>query len=199
MSQYQAPQGDAQGYGQQPGFGQNQPQQPVGGYGQASAPQGYGQASVPQGAKGGYGQASVPQGAHGGYGQASQQQSGGYGQAPPQQQPGGYAQSGGFAPSGQYPTSGNPGLFDTSFAVSSTQRTAQLAYVAIMVVAGALVLAGLFLAVAQFANVTYGGAGAVLSGLASLLVYGAIGFAILTVGRLVVDFFVQEDKKRSSS
>ena len=187
MSQYQAPQGDAQGYGQQPGYGQQQPQ-PGGGYGQAS---------VPPGAQG-YGQASMPQSPQGGYAHAPQQQPGGYAQAP-QQQPGGYAQPGGFAQGGHYPTSGGPGLFDTNFAVSSTQRTAKLAYVAIIVVAGALALAGLFTAVAQFANLTYGGASVVLSGLASLLVYGAIAFAVLTVGRLVVDFFVQEDKKREAS
>ncbi|WP_147916876.1 hypothetical protein [Ruania zhangjianzhongii] len=153
-------------------------------------PQGYGQASVPQtphAPQGGYGQASAPQNPQGGYAQA------------PQQQPGGYAQAGGFASGGQYPTSGNPGLFDTSFAVSSTQRTAKLAYVAIIVVAGALALAGLFRAVAQFANVSFGGASVVLGGLASLLIYGAIGFAVLAVGRLVVDFFVQEDKKREAS
>ena len=178
MSQYQAPQGDAQGYGQQPGYGQQQPQPQPGG--------GYGQASVPPGAQG-YGQASMPQSPQGGYAHA------------PQQQPGGYAQPGGFAQGGHYPTSGGPGLFDTNFAVSSTQRTAKLAYVAIIVVAGALALAGLFTAVAQFANVTYGGASVVLGGLASLLVYGAIAFAVLTVGRLVVDFFVQEDKKREAS
>ena len=67
-----------------------------------------------------------------------------------------------------------------------------------MVVAGALALAGLFTAVAQFANVSFGGATVVLNGLASLLIYGAFAFAVLTVGRLVVDFFVQEDKKREA-
>src|SRR5690625_314772 len=181
MTQYQAPQGDAHGHGQQPGF--PQPGEPAGGYGQASAPQ------APQGPQGpgGYGQASMPQPPAPGYGQGSMPpQSGGYAQQP----------QGGYGYGGQYPTSGNPGLFDTTFAVSSTQKTARLAYVAVIVFAGVLGLTAILDAIGQFSAIRYGGICSVLGGLTSLILFGALAFGVLTVGRLVIDFFVQEDKKR---
>src|SRR5699024_12678674 len=103
MTQYQAPQGDAHGHGQQPGF--PQPGESAGGYGQASAPQG------PQG-PGGYGQASMPQPPAPGYGQ---------GAMPPQ--PGGDAQQpqGGDGYGGEYPTAGHPGLVGNTVAVARAQ------------------------------------------------------------------------------
>lgn len=218
MSQYQPPHGNTPGHGQHPGYGQ--PVQPSGGYGQASVPQsqepgGFGQGSVPQPGSGqgsvpqagyaDYGQGSVPQA---GYGQASvpQQAAPGYGQLPGgfTQQPGGFTQPGGYAQQhqsgpgygAQYPTSGNPGLFDTTFAVSSTQQTAKLAYIAVIIFAGVLALTAIFRAIGQFSAVRYGGVSSVLGGLTSLILYGALAFGVLTVGRLVIDFFVQEDKKR---
>src|SRR5690625_4630072 len=121
MTQYQAPQGDAHGHGQQPGF--PQPGEPAGGYGQASAPQ------APQGPQGpgGYGQASMPQPPAPGYGQGSMPpQSGGYAQQP----------QGGYGYGGQYPTSGHLGLFDTTFAVSSTQETAKRGDVEVIILDG---------------------------------------------------------------
>ncbi len=181
MTQYQAPQGDAQGYGQQPGYPQQG--QPADGYGQASVP--------PPAQHGGYGQASAPQ-----------QPTAAYGQAPPSQ---GYAQQsgaydqpaqGGYGYAGQYPVASNPGLFDTTFAVSSTQRTARLAYVAIIIFSGVLALTAILDAIAQFSAIRFGGVSSVLGGLTSLILFGALAFGVLTVGRLVIDYFVQEDKKR---
>ncbi|WP_022918044.1 hypothetical protein [Ruania albidiflava] len=175
MTQYQGPQGDPQAYGQQPGY----PQQGQAGGGQASTPQ------QPQ-APGGYGQASAPPPPAHGYGQPSAPQQPGLGQ----QQPGGYAYG------GQYPTAGSSGLFDTTFAVSSTQRTAKLAYLAVIVFSGVLALTAILDAIAEFSAIRFGGIASVLGGLTSLIFYGALAFGVLTVGRLVIDFFVQEDKKR---
>jgi len=94
-----------------------------------------------------------------------------------------------------YPT-GRPGLLDTSFIVSTTQQTARVAYVAVVCLCAVLALVGLFRTIGHFAAIQYSGITAILGGLSSLLLYGALAFAVLTVGRLVIDYFVQEDRKR---
>lgn len=94
-----------------------------------------------------------------------------------------------------YPTA-QPGLLDTSFATSTTQQTAKWAYVAVIILSAVLVLVGLFGAVGDFATIEFSGITAVLRGLSSLLLYGGLALVVLTVGRLVVDYFVQEDRKR---
>jgi hypothetical protein len=194
MSQYQPPQSPQGVPGQQYGTQQN----PAGEYGQASqAPGSYGQAS-----QAAYGQAGQAPGQADQYGQA-----GGYGQQQPQQpvpaqQPGQYGQPdfGGQYGGAPYPTApGGPGLFDTEFATPSTLKTAKLAYIAIIILAIVLAVGGLFNAIGQFAYVgAYGGAGELLRGLAMLIGGFALGFVVLTVGRLFVDYFVQQTKALES-
>lgn len=126
----------------------------------------------------GYGQQQPP------FGQAS------YGQQPagyPGQQPG-------------YPAPpAEPGLFDTSFEKPTTAKVAKTAYVAVIVLAGALALVGLFEAIRWFASAAgqYGtGAGGVLSGVGALVLYPALGLVVLTIGRLVIENFVQAHRAR---
>ena|SRR5699024_773225 len=94
-----------------------------------------------------------------------------------------------------YPA-GRPGLLDTSFIVPTTQQTAKVAYVAVICLCAVLTLVGLFRAIGHFAAIQYSGITAILGGLSSLLLHGALAFAVLTVGRLAIDYFVQEDRKR---
>ncbi|TDE89645.1 DUF4282 domain-containing protein [Occultella glacieicola] len=199
MSQYQPPQ-SPQGVPGQYGA----PQNPSGEYGQAS------QAPVQDA----YGQASQAPGAYGqpaGYPQHGQQpgqpaQQGQYGQEGPHGQQGQYGQPGQQGFGGQYggapyPTApGGPGLFDTEFAQPSTLKTAKLAYIAIIVLAGVLAVGGLFNAIGQFwAFGPYGSVGSLLGGIVSLVSGAALGFVVLTVGRLFVDYFVQQAKALEST
>ncbi|HLR27566.1 MAG TPA: hypothetical protein VK086_02645 [Ruania sp.] len=106
------------------------------------------------------------------------------------------------APAGTAPAQpgyppGRPGLLDTSFTVPTTQQTAKVAYIAVICLCAVLVLVGLLRTVGHFAAIQYSGVAAILGGLSSLLLYGALAFAVLTVGRLVIDYLVQEDRKRS--
>ncbi|UFU04986.1 hypothetical protein [Ruania halotolerans] len=91
-----------------------------------------------------------------------------------------------------------PGLFDTSFATSTIGKTAKLAFVAVILLAGALAVSGLFSAIAQFSQLRFGGAVSVLSGLIDLVVYGGLAFAVLVLGRLLVDHVVQSAKEREA-
>src|SRR5699024_90041 len=106
------------------------------------------------------------------------------------------------APAGTAPAQpgyppGRPGLLDTSFTVPTTQPAAKVAYIAVICLCAVLVLVGLLRTVGHFAAIQYSGVAAILGGLSSLLLYGALAFAVLTVGRLVIDYLVQEDRKRS--
>lgn len=177
MSQYQPPQGGA---APQPSpFPQQQPPQ---GFGpQSQAPQGFGQQSQ---APHGFGQQSQPQFGQQGFGQQQ-----------------GYPQQG-FQPQG--PT--EPGLFDTTFAKPTTPKVAKLAYTAVIVLAGALVLYGLFAAISSFSAGASlsgipggGGVGYVLIGIAQLVFLPALGFVVLTLGRLTVEYFVETHKAREAA
>ncbi|WP_420111181.1 DUF4282 domain-containing protein [Pseudactinotalea sp.] len=147
-------------------------QQPPQGFGQQSqAPQGFGQQSQPQ-----------PQ-----FGQPGFNQQQGY----PQQ---------GFQP--QPPAA--PGLFDTTFAKPTTPKVASTAYIALIVLAGTLVLYGLFGAISSFSAAASmgqygGGAGYVLAGIGQLLFLPALGFAVLTLGRLTIEYFVETHKARQAA
>ncbi len=157
---------------QQPSpFGQpqQQPQQPPQGYGQ-QPPQGYGQQQP-------FGQASFGQQSQPGYPQQGQQ---------------------GYQP--QAPS--EPGLFDTTFAKPLTPKLAKTAYLAVMILAGVLALFGLLGAIQYFASAAsqYGtGITGVLSGIASLVLFPAIGFVVLTVGRLVIEYFLESHKSREKA
>lgn len=177
MSQYQPPQG---GPNPQPSpFPQQQPPQ---GFGQQSqAPQGFGQQS-----------------------QATQ----GFGQQPPQfgQQPQPQFGQPGFPQQGFQQTPSVPGLFDTTFAKPTTPKVAKTAYLSVIVLAGTLVLFGLFSAISSFSAAASlsslaggGGAGYVLAGIGQLLFLPALGFAVLTLGRLAIEYFVETHKAREAA
>lgn len=149
------------------------PQQPAPG---APAPQPSPFAQPPQP---GYGQ---PQQA---FGQASQPPPPGY-----QGQP-------------SYQSPAEPGLFDTTFAKPTTPKVAKTAYLAVMLLAGALVLVGMLQAIGQIANAVefsgFGsGASSLLYGIGTLVFYPAVGFVVLTVGRLVIEYFVEEYRAREA-
>jgi hypothetical protein len=153
------------------------PQQPQGSPGPlpGQQPSPFGQPQPGQG----YGQPQPP------FGQAS------FGQ---HSQPG-YPQPG-FQP--QPPA--EPGLFDTTFAKPQTPKLAKTAYIAVIVLAGALTLTGLFSAISSFSNAGfYGGAVSVLRGIAELVLYPALGFVVLTVGRLAIEYFVETHKAREKA
>ncbi|GAB2600451.1 DUF4282 domain-containing protein [Pseudactinotalea suaedae] len=149
---------------------------------QQQAPQGFGQGSqAPQG----FGQQSQPQ-----FGQQSQAQFG---------QPG-------FPQQGFQQPPAEPGLFDTSFARPTTPKVAKTAYISVIVLAGTLVLYGLFSAISSFSTAASmsdypggGGASFVLAGIGQLLLLPALGFAILTLGRLAIEYFVQTHKAREAA
>jgi len=148
-----------------------QPSQPPQGFGQQSqAPQGFGQQSQPQFGQPGFGQQQ-------GYPQQSFQQ-----------------------------PSAEPGLFDTTFAKPTTPKVAKTAYISVIVLASTLVLFGLFSAISSFSTAASmadypggGGAGFVLAGIGQLLFLPALGFAILTLGRLAIEYFVQTHKAREAA
>lgn len=169
MSQYQPPQQPHGNPGAQPS-----PfgQQPPAGYGQ-QPPQGYGQQQQPQPP---FGQAS--------FGQQSQP---GYPQQP-------------------YQAPAEPGLLDTTFAKPTTPKIAKPAFVAVIVLAASLTLMGLLSAISSFSNAAAyasfdGGvsASAVLTGIAQLVFFPALGFAVLTVGRLLIEYFVETHKAREKA
>lgn len=171
MSQYQPPQpqGPGQPAPQPTPFGQPQPGQP-----QPTQPQGYGQP--------GFGQQPQPPFGQQGFGQQS-----GFGQQGFPQQP------------------AEPGLLDTTFAKPTTPKVARTAYLAVIVLAGALVLMGLLLAISSFSSAAtlagLGGSGAagVLAGIGQLVLFPALGFAVLTVGRLAIEYFLETHKAREQA
>ncbi|UFU04722.1 hypothetical protein LQF12_09680 [Ruania suaedae] len=95
-----------------------------------------------------------------------------------------------------HPANRRPGLFDTSFAVSTIATTARPAFIGVILLAGALAFAGLLSAIADFSQLRYGGAVYVLLGLKELVLYGALAFAVLTLGRLLIDHVVQSAAQR---
>src|SRR5690606_8637821 len=118
----------------------------------------------------------------------------------------GFAPQQGFGPQqGGYPqTPAGPGLFDTTFATPNTPKIAKPAFIAVIVFAGALVLYGLFAAISSFsvaASMTNygGGAGYVLTGIGQLVFLPALGFAVLTLGRLTIEYFVETHKAREAA
>lgn len=142
------------------------------------------------------------------FGQQPQQPQPGYGQPQPQppfgqasfnqQQPG--------LPQPSYPPQApaEPGLFDTTFAKPVTPRIAKTAYVAVIVLAGAITLMGLFAAISSFSNAAalapYGGtASAILTGIGQLVFFPALAFAILSLGRLTIEYFVETHRERQST
>ena len=146
------------------------------------------------------------------FGQQSQAPQG-YGQ-PPQQQPqqpqppfgqASFGQQPGFQqPAYQPQAPAEPGLFDTTFAKPTTPKVAKTAYLAVIVLAGAITLMGLFAAISSFSAAAdyaqYGSvAGSILSGIAQLVFYPALAFAILALGRLTIEYFVETHKARQSS
>lgn len=165
------------------------PQQPQGG--PAPQPSPFGQQSqAPQ-----YGQ-QQPQ-----YGQQQPQQNQPqppFGQASFNQQPG-YQ-----APYPPQATPAEPGLFDTSFAKPVTPKIAKTAYIAVIVLAAAITLMGLFGAISSFSDAAaYAGYGttasSVLSGIAQLVFYPALGFVVLSLGRLTIEYFVETHKARQAT
>lgn len=108
-------------------------------------------------------------------------------------------QQGGFPQQPYQAAPSGPGLFDTSFAQPTTPKVAKLAFVSIIVVAAGLVLMGLFGAIASFSAAGIGGAGVVLAGVAQLVLFPALGFAVLTLGRLLVEYFVETHKARQAA
>lgn len=122
------------------------------------------------------------------------------------QAPQGYGQQSqapqGFAPQGYPPQTFQqgpvePGLFDTTFAKPTTLKVAKPAYIAVIVVAVALVVHGLMQAISSFSMAgTYGGVSYVLVGIGQLLFLPAAGIAVLTLGRLTIEYFVQTHKAR---
>jgi hypothetical protein len=108
----------------------------------------------------------------------------------------------GFGPQG-YPEQSfqqgpvEPGLFDTSFARPTTLKVAKPAYVAVIVLAASLVVYGLVQAIASFAlGGVSGDASYVLVGIGQLVFLPAAGFAVLTLGRLTIEYFVETHKAR---
>lgn len=195
MSQYQppqqpdpSPQPTPFGQSSSPGYGQDAyGQQPQ--HGQHSAAPGYEQAQQAYGQQGYEQQGYDP--AQQGYGQQSQAPAG---YAPQGYAPPGYAQQ----PGG----SSGVGLFDTSFATPSTPKVAKLAYVSLIVLAIVFTVVGVLQAIGQFslAAAPYGGGGyQVLSGIVSLILWPAIGFGLLTLGRLTVEYFVETHKARQAT
>ncbi|SED95874.1 hypothetical protein [Ruania alba] len=175
MSQYQPPQGQPPVPGAAP---------PGDAYGQPAQQGGYGHPAQPGGA---YGQQPPP-------GDYAQQPSA-YGQ-PGTHAAGAPAQPG--APMSYPAGPQGPGLFDTTFTTSTIAKTAKPAFVAVIVLSGALALAGLFSAIAQFAQLRFGGAVSALGGLIDLVLYGGLAFAVLVLGRLLVDHVVQSAKEREA-
>lgn len=149
------------------------------------------------------------------FGQQPGGQQPGYGQQPPpgygQQPPFGQAS---FGQQGQpgYPQQGyqqqvpaEPGLFDTTFAKPTTPKVAKTAYIALIVLAGVLTVTGILLAISSFsatvAMASFGSSttGGVLASIAQLVLYPALGFAVLTVGRLAIEYFVETHKAREKA
>ncbi|QOR69288.1 hypothetical protein IM660_11280 [Ruania alkalisoli] len=91
-----------------------------------------------------------------------------------------------------------PGLFDTTFASSTIRSTAKTAFVAVILLAGGLAFTGMFSAIADFSQLRYGGFGLVLYGLSDLVLYGALAFAVLVLGRLLIDHVVQSANEREA-
>ncbi|WP_156250279.1 DUF4282 domain-containing protein [Pseudactinotalea terrae] len=107
-----------------------------------------------------------------------------------------------FAPQG-YPQPtfqqgpAEPGLFDTTFAKPTTLKVARPAYIAVIAVAASLVVYGLMQAISSFSmGGMYGGVGYVLVGIGQLLFLPSAGFAVLTLGRMTIEHFVQTHKAR---
>ena len=192
MSQYQPPQQPHGAPGPLPG--PPLPGPPLPGPPQPGPPQ----PVVPQGQPGAqFGQASQPQapGQPGPYGQP-----GSFRQA--SQQPYGGPQAGGpqyGAPRYGAPASGG-GLFDTNLRTLITPRLAKTANLAIIILAGVIALAGLLEAISILSSAAafggFGGSSAtyVLGGIIALLRGPALAFVILTVGRLVVEFFLTQHR-----
>lgn len=195
MSQFQPPaQPDPQG--QPPQF-PPAPQQ----FGQASgAPQAFGQASAaPQQP---FGQASAAPQQPFGQGPTPPQQQG-FGQPPAAPQAFGHDQQpyGGYAAGGPVAPRPTGGLFDTSFATANIAAGAKTAYLGVMVLAGALALwavlglIGGLIAVGDYGSVAVG-AGGIWGLLGETLVLLGAGFAVLALGRLVIDHIVAADRDR---
>ncbi|MFV0254037.1 MAG: DUF4282 domain-containing protein [Beutenbergiaceae bacterium] len=106
-------------------------------------------------------------------------------------------------PQGYQAPPASPGLFDTSFRIPITEKIAKTAHIAVMVLAGALVLTGLLRAIANFSDAfslsSYGGSSWVITGVATLFLYPAAGFAVLTLGRLAIEYFVQSHRAREAA
>lgn len=141
------------------------------------------------------------------FGQQSQPPQGFGQQSQPQFGQPGFGQQQGYPQQGfQRQAAAEPGLFDTTFAKPITPKVAKTAYIAVIVLAVTLVVFGLFIAIASFstgASVSGyglgGGAGYVLTGIGQLLLLPASGFAILTVGRLAIEYFVETHKAREAA
>lgn len=145
----------------------NGPQQ-----GQPNPPAGYGnQGNYPQGAPGG-----VPAGYSG---------QGNFQQGPPQQGYSSYAGGSG---------GGAPGLFSGDFSRSAIPQTAKIAHLAVLILAIVFAAAGLIEAILYFTS-SYGGSQAVLTGIIALVKGPALGFAVLALGRLFIDFVVRSTSK----
>ncbi len=91
-----------------------------------------------------------------------------------------------------------PGLFDTTFSTSTIRSTAKTAFIAVILLAGGLAFTGVFSAIADFSQLRYGGFGLVLYGLSDLVLYGALAFAVLVLGRLLIDHVVQSATEREA-